>query len=270
VSVADADLVLQLRRLLETRPSGILSDIDGTLSRIADSPDAAVVDPGIREALRALSARVDVIGVATGRAARDARRMLDLDDVVYLGNHGMERLEGEQLVVATEAAASVPAIDSVLETTKARIAEPGIVFENKGVTGSIHYRNTANPTAMRERILEVVSPLANTSGLRVSEGRMVIELRPEVRLNKGTALRQIVEEYALLTIIFLGDDVTDIDAMRMLAERRAAGTVTGLSIGVIDTESPPELTEFADVLVDGVDGVRHLLIDLAAQFNEER
>jgi trehalose 6-phosphate phosphatase len=241
----------------------MLSDIDGTLSRIVADPGSATIEPEVKAGLHFLTGKIDVVGVITGRSARDAARMLGLDDVVYLGNHGMERLERGRLTVAPEAMHSVSAIAAVLDTARSHIVEPTVRFENKGVTASIHYRGAANPVVVRDAILAVVTPLAAAANLRVSHGRLVIEIRPPVTLNKGTALREIVVEHALQSIIFLGDDVTDIDAMRALTELRDGGTIDGMSIGVLDSESPPEIARFADALVDGVDGVRYLLMELA-------
>ena len=262
------DLPLRLFRLLSARPAGILSDIDGTLSRIVSEPHSAVVDPEMKAILLELTTRVDVVGVITGRSVHDAARMIGLDNVAYSGNHGMERLEHGRLTVAPEAERSLSAVAELLEEARAQVREPAIIIENKGVTGSIHYRGAANPIEVRDKILSVVAPIAAASDLRISLGRMVIEIRPPVTLNKGTALREIVAEHALRSLTFLGDDVTDIDAMRALSELREAGTIDGLSIGVLDSESPPEIAQFADALVDGVDGVRRLLTDLAERLGD--
>jgi trehalose 6-phosphate phosphatase len=134
-----------------------------------------------------------------------------------------------------------------------------VYYENKGVSGSIHYRNAPDPAVARERILEVVSPLADREGLRLTHGRMVIELRPPVPINKGTALSDIVSEFALRSIIFMGDDVTDLDAMRALARIRSDSDLLGLSIGVVGPETPDEVAEESDRVVHGVEGVADLL-----------
>ncbi|HEX3723455.1 MAG TPA: trehalose-phosphatase [Nitrolancea sp.] len=262
--MSNPDLVGAIYRLLTRRPSGILSDIDGTLSHIVEDPATASVDTEIKEAFRCIADYANVVGFVSGRAARDAERMIGLEDVVYLGNHGMERVEGGRLVVAPEALESVAAIADALDAVRRQIDEPSLVIENKGVTGSIHYRGAERPDETRDRILQTLEPIARASNLRLTQGRMVIELRPPVSLNKGTALRQIVEEKRLRSIIFLGDDVTDFDAMRALAALRQAGTVDGLSVGVVDTESPVEIANFADVLVDGVEGVSAVLQQVCA------
>src|SRR5262249_18820092 len=106
-------------------------------------------------------------------------------------------------------------------------------------------------------------------GLRVSEGRMVIELRPVVPINKGTALRSVVEQEGLKSVVFLGDDLTDIDAFRAIASLRAVGTLQGLNVAVTAPESLPEVAANADVVIPGVANCVVLLSELAARLPKE-
>jgi trehalose 6-phosphate phosphatase len=265
--IAD-ELISEIFMLLEERPAGLLSDIDGTLSKIALTPDEAIVDVATRDALQLLTHHLDLVGVVTGRAAHDAEQMLGLEELVYFGNHGMERLEGGRLTVVAAARPFVAAIAETLNAVRQRYPAPGVLFENKGVSGSIHFRLTANPALAQDELLDIVAPLARAAGLQLTLGRMIIELRPPVRTNKGTALSEIVAEHKLRALLYLGDDITDLDAMRALRDLRNAGRLNGLSIGVLDVESPPEIAETADRVVAGVDSARALLTDLAVRFAE--
>ena len=94
---------------------------------------------------------------------------------------------------------------------------------------------------------------------------MVIELRPAIAINKGTALESVVTEFALKSLIFLGDDVTDIDGFKTLTRLRTEGTIDGLNIGVVSPESAPEVAFMADVIVHGVDACVSLLATLAGE-----
>ncbi|HEX7102277.1 MAG TPA: trehalose-phosphatase [Nitrolancea sp.] len=265
--IAD-ELISEMLVLLATRPAGLLSDIDGTISKIASHPEDAIVDVATRDVLQSLARRLDLVGVVTGRSALDAEQMLGLNELVYFGNHGMERLEDGRLTVVAAARPFVAAIAETLNAVRLRYPDPNVLFENKGVSGSIHFRLTANPELVQEELLEIVAPLARASGLQLTLGRMIIELRPPVRANKGTALAEIVDERKLRALLFLGDDITDLDAMRELHELRGAGKVNGLSIGVLDVESPVEIAETADRTVIGVDGARALLAELALRLAE--
>jgi trehalose 6-phosphate phosphatase len=265
--IAD-DLVSEIVLLLATRPAGLLSDIDGTLSKIAPRPEDAIVDVATRDVLQSLRRRLELVGVVTGRAAHDAEQMLGLNELVYFGNHGMERLEEGSLTVVAAARPFVAAIAETLNAVRLRYPDPNVLFENKGVSGSIHFRLTVNPELVQDELLEIVAPLARAAGLQLTLGRMIIELRPPVRANKGTALADVVEEHKLRSLLYLGDDITDLDAMRALHELRDAGKVIGLSIGVLDVESPVEIAETADRTVLGVDGARALLAELAVRLTE--
>ena len=266
----DHALAREAHQLLSNRPSGLLSDIDGTLSRISNDPASAVVDPQIKASLVELLNHVDVVGVVTGRSAVEAARMVDIEGVICIGNHGMERLERGDVVVARGALMYQGTVKRVLDEARARMDEPLVYFENKGITGSIHYRNTPDPSRARTRILDIVTPLAEQAGLRLSLGRMVIELRPPIDLNKGTALRSIVEDFGLKSMLFMGDDVTDLDAMRAVSHLKHEGRVVGLSIGVVGPETPDAVAEESDRVVNGVDEVAEFLAGLVDQYTRQR
>jgi trehalose 6-phosphate phosphatase len=92
---------------------------------------------------------------------------------------------------------------------------------------------------------------------------MVIELRPAVEINKGVALRHIIERERLNGMVFLGDDVTDVDGFRALTSLRNDRGFVGASIAVSDPEAKPEVIEAADASVSGVPTCIDLLTTLA-------
>jgi trehalose 6-phosphate phosphatase len=104
--------------------------------------------------------------------------------------------------------------------------------------------------------------------LSIRQGREVLELRPPVPIDKGTAVDRLVTRYQLRAVVFAGDDVTDLDAMRLLVVRRASGQVHALLIGVWSSEAPPELKQLADLLVPGVDAFAAVLDELAHRLAE--
>ncbi len=258
----NSKLTKEVRELFSIRPAGLLSDIDGTLARISLDPAAAEVDPVIKASLLQLVRHVDVLGVVTGRSAEEAARLVDIDGVIWLGNHGMERFENNEILTAPQALPFEAPLKRVLDEARSRLDDPLIYFENKGVTGSIHYRNTTEPSVAQRQIVEVVTPLVEREGLRLSQGRMVVELRPPVPLNKGTALRSVVDQFGLKSILFMGDDVTDLDAMRVVTSLREEGKIAGLSIGVVGPETPAEVKEESDRIVSGIEGISDLLAEL--------
>lgn len=262
------DAATRCLRVLRERPAGLLTDIDGTISLIAPTPDAAVVDRAALVALRELARHINVVGAVSGRAALNAEEMLGSPELMYVGNHGFERRERGQTITDPNALKAISAVAAVLDAVQAQAVaahlEDGLIFENKGVTGSVHYRLAKDQEASRFWLVSALTAAAVTHDLRVSEGRMVIELRPALAINKGTAVRSILDERGLRGLVFLGDDITDLDAFRALAERRAAGLLAGVNVAVVSAESPPEVAQMADVVVPGVDACVQLLSLLAS------
>jgi len=267
---ADPAAVERVVAVLARAPAGLLTDIDGTISRIAPTPDAATVEPVMRATLARLAGRLAVVAALTGRSAADAARMVGVSGLIYVGNHGLERLGpgtgGRAPAIDPAATPFVPVIRETLASAE-RAAHAaglhGLLFEDKGLTASIHYRLAPDPAGARAALLPIVQGLADAGGLRLTEGRLVLELRPPVRGNKGTALAALVDDYALAGVVFLGDDVTDLDAIAELRRLRDAGRIVGLAIGVVASESPPALREAVDLAVPGVDGAEALLAAVA-------
>lgn len=154
---------------------------------------------------------------------------------------------------------------SLMRELEERLPFPGLLFENKNVTGAIHYRLAENPVLTRKAILDTIGNLADSQGFKVCEGKRVVELRPPLDINKGTALASLVESEALESLIFLGDDSTDVDAIMTLARFRSSGRCKGLGIAVTGEGAPNSLLEEADFVLAGVDEVEKYLLWLTQQ-----
>lgn len=256
---------LRLEQVLAQRPRGLLTDIDGTISPIAATPKAAYVTDAARRQLRELALRFDLVAAITGRSAADAVQLVGLPELTYVGNHGMEVWHEGGALPVPEATRFVPVIAAVLEAVQAAITLPGVLFEHKGPTASIHYRLTQKPDMARAVISAVLDPLAQQHNLRVTDGQMVFEIRPPLDIHKGTAARRLVERRQLRAAIFIGDDRTDADAFVALRALRERGICATLNVGVVSPGTPTIVREEADVLVDGVPGVERLLAELVAR-----
>jgi len=262
------------RRVLSQRPSAVVCDIDGTLSPIAPTPGEAVLAPGAREALEALTRTVDLVAAVSGRSAADAAVMVGVPDMLFVGNHGLEWIERDGRTIHPVALETAPRLETALAEIAARAAADdrlrGVIVENKELSGSIHYRLTGDPEYSFNTILAWAKELALTHDLRVTEGRMVIELRPPIDVNKGAALRRLIEERGLMSMVFFGDDVTDMDGFRELTRLRDTRNFAGLSIAVADPEARPEVVAAADAVVPGVTACVALLSELAETEAEVR
>jgi trehalose 6-phosphate phosphatase len=258
--------------LLQT-PSADVTDIDGTISAIAATPAEAMVDPGAKAALDLLNRRLAAVAVVSGRAPQDGAVMVGLPDLTYIGNHGLERIARGTPWTHPTAAAAQPAIAAALAEieTAARAAAdlPWLIVENKGVTGTIHYRLAPDPALAIALLEPLVRDAATRHGLRLTLGRMIFEVRPPLAVNKGTAIRELAEELGLRGIVFFGDDVTDVDAFRALRGMRASGDAATLRVGVLGPDTSPLVLEEIDLSIDGVPACAATLLALAARFSSD-
>jgi trehalose 6-phosphate phosphatase len=216
--------------LLRSEPgrAAILLDVDGTLAPIVARPELAAVPEDARAEVRRLVGRFALVACVTGRTSEDAARLVGVDGVVYVGVHGLE--------LAPEAA-------RWRETLRPFAAEDWPWLEDKGLTVALHWRQAPDPGAAEQR-LRLVAARAEEAGLEARWGRKVLELRPPVAADKGTAVRFLLDERGLRRALYAGDDTTDLDAFRGLD-----GLEVGIRVAVASAESPPPLRDAADVVV---------------------
>ncbi len=252
--------------VLLTRPSALISDMDGTLSPIVAEPSEAIVLPECLEALATLKERVDLVAVVSGRTVNETRRMVGLDGLVYFGNHGLERWDASS-GYRNEAEGFESEIRSLRERLDAALrTEPEVRVEDKGVVLSLHYRGAARPEEVRQRLLRILDDVLSTDGLTLAEGKMVIEVRPPLGVDKGTVVEDLASEHRLKGVIYLGDDATDVDAMRALRRLRDRGLQT-LAIAAGSDEMPALLAEAADVVLPDPQTISLLLGNVAAKLS---
>lgn len=255
---SETEIVARLDALLRA-PFGLLLDIDGTISPIAATPSEAFIAPATRDLLRQLVPRVALVAAISGRSASDAQGMVAVDGMVFLGNHGLELARGGEARPLPGVEGAGVAVRAVLDAAQAELAWPGLIFENKGLTASIHYRQTPDPVAAGPAVGEVLRRLVDQHGLRLTPGRMVWEIRLPIDAHKGSAARWLQAEYNLSSVLFCGDDRTDVDAFDALVDLRERGVCQTLNVGVVAAETPREVIHRADLLVDGVAGMTDLL-----------
>jgi trehalose 6-phosphate phosphatase len=211
--------------------TAILLDVDGVLAPIVEVPHDAAVPEETRAELRRLNGRYALVACISGRSGADARRIVGLDELVYVGEHGLE-LEPEALEWSgrlQEFASSIDWED----------------VERKPLTISFHYRRSDDEAAALA-MLNAAAARARSEGFVARFGRKVLELRPPVGAHKGTAVAHLLGERGLERALYAGDDTTDLDAFNALQALEL-----GVKVAVASPEGPIELREAADVVVDG-------------------
>jgi trehalose-phosphatase len=245
--------------------AALFLDVDGTLAPIVTDHDAAQVPPQTAAVLAELAGRYLLVACISGRHALDARRIVGLDQLVYAGNHGFELLmpgaeETSPDPLVGDAAHVVANFTSRLD--REVLAQAGIRLEDKGPIHALHWRGAPDPDAAETRANEIAAD-AEGAGLDVRGGRLVLELRPKIPLDKGVAVRHLIAGAGASTALYAGDDRTDLDAFRALREMAEAGTIrAAVCVGVASDEGPEEIQREADIVVASPAELADLLGDL--------
>lgn len=235
--------------------AAVLTDFDGTLAPIVEDPATSTPIPGVVELLDRLAERYALVGVVSGRPLSYLVDHLG-DRVQLSGLYGLERRrDGRRVEVDEVESWRTP----VAEATARAEAELGPVVEAKGLSVTLHFR-TAPERA--EEIRAWAESEAERSGLRVHQARSSVELHPPLDIDKGTEVEALAE--GLEAVCFFGDDLGDVAAFAALDRLAASGAHT-VRVAVRSDESPPELVERADLVVEGPDGVLEVLDDLAGE-----
>lgn len=236
-------------------------DFDGTLAPIVARPENARALSGSAGILTAIAEKVARVAIVTGRPAADAVRLGGLADVpglVVCGHYGLERWSAGRLETPAEA-------DGV-EEARARVttlasSRPGMAVEDKGHSVAVHTRRAERPADMLAEVRPYVDVIARETGLQVTPGRFVLELRP-AGAHKGAAIRELAAGASAAAIVYAGDDVGDIPAVDAVRDLQSRG-VTGMVICSDSGEVAPEFRAAADLVVPGPEGVLRTLRALA-------
>lgn len=239
---ASADTLLApLREAPEV--SALLLDVDGVLAPIVARPELASVPDDTRAELERLAARYLLVACVSGRAGEDARALVGVAAVEVVGNHGLE-LD--------------PRAEELVERIATFRRSVGREVEDKRLSLAYHYREAADEEAAR-RELEAVADEARAAGLVPRWGRKVLEIRPPLAVDKGTAVRTLVARSSATCALYAGDDTTDLDAFAGLLE---AGLRHAVRVAVASDEGPAELREAADLVVPDPEAFLGVLMGL--------
>jgi trehalose 6-phosphate phosphatase len=227
--------------LIATEPAkaALFLDVDGVLAPIVARPEDARVPTETRDVLRRLAGRYGLVACVTGRPTGVARKIVGVEELTYVGEHGLE--------LEPDANGWVGRIHGFA----ADVPWPDV--EVKPLSVAFHYRTAPDHDVARAE-LEPVAAAALDLGFRSRWGRMVLEVLPPVNASKGTAVRRLLETSGLRRALYAGDDTTDLDGFAALDGLDAA-----VRVAVVSAEGPSELGERADVLVGSPDVFRELL-----------
>lgn len=239
-------------------------DFDGVLAPIVDDPASATIHPDGPRTLVALARQVRGVAVITGRPARQAIALGNLDEVGQelaehdralhlMGQYGNERWSSiDRRVISPRPPKGLSSFMADLPDLLRRHDAADAFIEEKGLAVAVHTRRLPDPVGAFERLLPALTKAAERYDLGVEPGRMVVEVRAP-GMHKGQALRTVLGELGGHGVMFAGDDLGDVEAFRAVTVLREEGR-PGLLV-CSGSEEQKALVDLSDIVVDGPDGV---------------
>ena len=238
-------------RIHQAKNLFLFLDYDGTLTPTVSRPELALCPPEVKRHLEELRDLPRVsLAIISGRSLEDVREKVGVSGIVYVGNHGLE-IENpagrHKKILVSARKRELKRITQILQNSLEKI--PGILFEDKGPILSVHYRNVAQEFFTQVPQIVKTELQQRRNRWKMVSGKMVLEIRPNININKGKAVKQILETVPSpgLLPIYLGDDQTDEDAFRVLKRQ---GISVFIGPGSFPTEAdfflqnPDEVQEF--------------------------
>ena len=205
---------------IEGKEVAVFLDYDGTLTPIVATPDQAILDPATRKAIEDLAA-VCRVGIVSGRDTRNVQGMVQIDGLIYAGSHGFDIAGPHGYSLQHEEGAEfLPSVDQAeRELHEALDHIDGVLVERKKYALATHFR-LVDPKQVPFVADTVDAVHARHPDLRVTGGKKILELRPNIEWDKGKAVRWLLEALDLahdnVVPFYIGDDTTDEDAFREL------------------------------------------------------
>lgn len=248
--------------------ASLMTDVDGTLCRIVGRPDQARVPVRARDSLATLAGHLALVACITGRPSQVARKMVGVEEITYFGNHGLSYIKPGQdrPTVVIEGEEAERAKNFIRDNDTPFWVTAKIRIEDKGPIQALHWRGAGPRT---EEAVRGIADHAQAAGLATHWGRKVLELRPPGMEGKAGAVDELLEDTDIDTVVFAGDDRTDLEAALRLRNLADSGRLKNLLIVAIDSdEGPPELIETADLVLAEAEEWIDLLEDLATRFSD--
>lgn len=246
----------------------LFMDYDGTLTPIVNNPDEAYLSEGTREAVREL-ATLFPAAIISGRGRAKVEEFVQLKELYYAGSHGMDiaapKTRESQLGPSGEEFSFQPAAryEALIREVRERLTEvtshiQGSSIEDNKYCVSVHFRN-CHPDSYEEIVKVVDDIISEEPDLHVTRGRKVLEVRPKVDWDKGSALIHLVDMLGIgaeeAFVLYIGDDRTDEDAFEVLRERSlGAGILVSNKVketkSVFTVQDPDEVAELLRRLIE--------------------
>jgi trehalose 6-phosphate phosphatase len=259
----------KIEAALANKPIFLFLDYDGTVTPIRKKPALARISNRTRKLLAELSKLPRCkLAIISGRSLKSVRKMVGLSGIIYSGNHGLEMQGPARL--ASRAKRAIRFQSPISKKHKNIIRQlhhrlvtnlrhiKGVLIEDKGLSLSVHYRLVAakDRPLVKAVFGRITLPYARRKRIRIKPGKMVLEAFPPVEWNKGKAvqwfLRNAADKFRHAWLpVYIGDDVTDEDAFKLLKKRGLSIYVgkPGKSCARYYVKKTDEVREFLSLIV---------------------
>jgi trehalose 6-phosphate phosphatase len=248
-----------LKKLIQRKPFGLITDMDGTISPIPHDFLRKTIPPPTLPQLTELVSRVDVLAIVSGRTSEGIKNLVNIEGIKYIGHYGMEQWDNDRAILHPDTGVYVPVMRTIAKELEALRTIQGILIQDKGATISVHYHLCLQPEAAKQQILDLLTKLPQIKNMLIMDEKTNIGIVPRVDINKGTAVTTLIRQYDLEAAIYLGDDIGDLPAFRAVRRAKSKKGFDGLAILVTGTETSHSLMDEVDFTLDGVAETETLL-----------
>lgn len=195
-------------------------DYDGTLTPIVSTSEKAKFPRKTKDLIKRLQRDPKfTVAIISGRSLKDIKRMVGISGFIYAGNHGLEIAKGQRRILKSIKSSTRSAIKKIMLSLKSQLRHiKGARVEDKGCTLSVHFRlvRPRQRQLVKKIFKRVMRPYVLSKKVKISSGKMVLEVRPGIKWDKGKAVLHILAKEKKAWPVYIGDDVTDQDAFRAI------------------------------------------------------
>lgn len=248
--------------------SAVLVDLDGCLAEIVSNSADVRIPDATKRALTELASRVSLVAVVTARDPFQARQIVGVAELVYVGSLGAATLRpgSDEMELHPMAQQWAGTIERVARSVhRSHLRRLGVVNNSSVASSAFHYGHVVADQRLAAGLREL-ERAAEHSGLRVVRNAFSTDLYPPDGPTKGDALHGLLDGREWAAVAYAGDGPHDVVAMQTLRAMAAAGSVRhATAIGVRSPENPADLTQHAHVVVDSPRDVGLLLTRIARE-----
>jgi trehalose-phosphatase len=225
------------RRLRSSKRLFIFLDYDGTLTPIVKTPQEAVLSSNIKKVISSLAKKRNIfIGIISGRSLKDVKQRVNIKNIFYAGNHGLEIcFKGKIILTNKNLKNYLKILRSIKRDLKNNLKRiEGVIFEDKRLIYGIHYRlvSSSQLDKFKKIFKETISPYLKKGRIKIGRGKKIFEIRPDISFGKDDAIRffqNLLKKKKEEPTIYIGDDLTDEDVFVFLDKKRDLGIRVGKS-----------------------------------------